>query len=100
MVQFNSPEERATICTIDRMNITTDSVTPEQLLLMNFHMCISRCILEQRKKLDMTQEDLARLSGVSRITISAIEKRKRMASTEILLKLLDALGLVLSISER
>ena len=41
----------------------------------------------------MTQEDLAKASGVSRITISAIEKRKRVVSTEVLLKLLDALNL-------
>ena len=100
MTQFNIPEARATIYTIDHMNITTDSVPPEELLLFNFNRCISRCIMEQRKKLNMTQEDLAAISGVSRVTISAIEKRKRIVSTEILLKLLDALGLVISISER
>lgn len=77
-----------------------EEFTAEELLLFNFNRLVARCILTQRQKLNMTQEDLAKKSGVNRMTISAIEKRKRVVSTEILLKLLDALNVDIHFVER
>jgi DNA-binding XRE family transcriptional regulator len=77
-----------------------EEFTAEELLLFNFNRLVARCILTQRQKLNMTQEELAQKSGVSRMTISAIEKRKRVISTEILLKLLDALNVDIHFVER
>lgn len=98
MEQLNIPQDVTTGYTVD--NLIVESLSPEEALLFNFNRCVSRCILAQRKKLNMTQEDLADKSGVSRVTISAIEKRKRVVSTEILLKLLDALNLNICFVER
>lgn len=81
-------------------NFIREGFTAEELLLFNFNRLVAHCILTQRQKLNMTQEDLAQKSGVSRMTISAIEKRKRVVSTEILLKLLDALNVDIHFVER
>lgn len=81
-------------------NFAGDGFTAEELLLFKFNRYVARCILMQRTKLNMTQEELAQKSGVSRMTISAIEKRKRVVSTEILLKLLDALNVDICFVER
>lgn len=74
-------------------SIVGESLSKEEERLFNFNRLVANCITKRRKELGMTQEDLAKASGVSRITISAIEKRKRVVSTEVLLKLLDALDL-------
>lgn len=50
-------------------------------------------IREIREAKNMTQEELAEKSGVSRATISMLETQiNRAASTKTLLKLADALG--------
>ena len=41
----------------------------------------------ERAELDLTQEDLARMIGVSRQTISSIEKNRYVPSTILALKL-------------
>ena len=48
---------------------------------------------EVREKHGLTQEELARKSGISRVTISMIESGKSSCvKTQTLLKLADALG--------
>lgn len=91
MKQFNTLSPDATSYSID--SVIGESLSREEELLFNFNRLVARCITTRRKELGMTQEELARISGVSRVTISAIEKRKRLVSTEILLKLLNALNL-------
>lgn len=98
MIQLDTRETEISNFTID--SIVGESLSVEEQLIFGFNRYISRCIILQRKKLNMTQEELAKKSGVSRVTISAIEKRKRIVSTEILLKLLNTLNLTVSIVER
>ena len=74
-------------------SIKGKSLSKEEELLFNFNRMVAQCVSTRREDLNMTQEELAKISGVSRVTISAIEKRKRLVSTEVLLKLLDALKL-------
>ena len=45
-----------------------------------------------RKSLDLSQEDLAKKTGVSRQTINAIENGKFDPSLGLVFKLIDALG--------
>lgn len=71
----------------------------EENLISSFNGAVAQKILTQRKKLGITQEVLAKKSGVNRITICAIEKQKRIVSTEVLLKLLDALDLKIYFAE-
>lgn len=48
---------------------------------------------ESREKLGMTQEELAKKSGISRATISALENGKALCvKTDTLTKLADAVG--------
>ena len=91
MKQLNTLSPDSTIYSID--SIIGESLSVEEELLFNFNRLVARCISTRRKELGMTQEELSRISGVSRATISAIEKKKRLVSTEILLKLLYALKL-------
>jgi y4mF family transcriptional regulator len=52
----------------------------------------------RRKELGIDQETAARLAGVSRKTISEIERGKQTIRLDILLRVLDVLGLRLGIS--
>lgn len=47
----------------------------------------------ERARKDLTQEDLARLIGVSRQTINSIEKGKYVPSTVLALKLSEVFGI-------
>lgn len=98
MVQLKTRETDITNFVLD--SVEGESISVEEQLLFTFNRYVSRCIMLQRKKLNMTQDELAKKSGVSRVTISAIEKRRRVVSTEILLKLLNSLDLSLTITER
>lgn len=91
MKRLNTLSPDTTSYSID--SVIGESLSKEEELLFNFNRLVAHCITTRRKELGMTQEDLARVSGVSRVTISAIEKRKRLVSTEILLRLLNALNL-------
>ena len=65
-----------------------------------FSRQFSECLRTQRKKLGITQEDLAKLSGVNRVTIAKLEKYQRLASIDVILKLLDVLNLEIRFVER
>lgn len=52
---------------------------------------------EERRKVRMTQEELAEKSGISRVTISLLETHdEKTASTKTLLRLANALELPIS----
>ena len=50
--------------------------------------------------LGLTQEELAKKSDVNRVTIAKIETRQRLASIDVILKLLDALDLEIKFVEQ
>lgn len=77
----------------------TELSTEEQLKFA-FNARFSQCIISQRKKLGLTQEALADKSGVNRVTIAKLETHQRLASTDVILKLLDALDLDIQFVER
>ena len=54
----------------------------------------------QRKKLGLTQEALADISGVNRVTIAKLETHQRLASIDVILKLLHALNLEIQFVEQ
>lgn len=76
---------------------TSDAVrsilSDEELLKFTFNIQFAKSVIEQRKKLNWTQEELAEKSGVNRVTIAKIEKFQRQAGIDVVLKLLNALNL-------
>ncbi|WP_207764870.1 helix-turn-helix transcriptional regulator [Hyphococcus luteus] len=54
-------------------------------------------IRDRRKKADLDQADLAQKVGVSRQWINEVEKGKPRAEISLILKTLDALGVVINI---
>jgi y4mF family transcriptional regulator len=58
---------------------------------------ISKIIRERRRELGVSQADLARLSGLSLHSLSDIETGKGNPTLQTLLKLLNVLGLRISI---
>ena len=61
---------------------------------------IGKDIQKRRRLLKITQNDLAEISGVSLRTIKAIEKGEANSTIEILLRVLQPLGLTLVVGER
>lgn len=61
---------------------------------------IGKRLSERRKRLRVTQKDLAEIAGVSVSTISAIELGKTNPSIALLNKISEPIGLVVSLSER
>lgn len=65
----------------------------EDRIKFEFNYIFSKRIKERRKNLGWTQDELAKRSGVNRVTIAKIEMQQRTVSVEVMLKLLYALGL-------
>lgn len=59
---------------------------------------IIRAVIEQRKALGMSQRDLASLCGIPQSSVARIESFKTTPNLDTLLKILQPLGLKLSIS--
>ena len=57
-------------------------------------------IASRRKQLNISQADLAEMSGVSLRTVNAIENGKANPSIDVLSKVLEPLGLVITLQER
>lgn len=76
---------------------TSDAVrsvlSDEELLKFTFNIQFAKSVIEQRKRLGWTQEELSEKSGVNRVTIAKIEKFQRQAGIDVVLKLLNALNL-------
>lgn len=66
---------------------------------MTIEQIISAC-RTRRKKLRITQLDLAELSGVSLRTVKAIEKGSANPTLGHLVRILESLGLAIDIVER
>lgn len=61
---------------------------------------IVHCIRERRKQLGLSQEELGEVAEVSLPTISRIERGKETARLDVILRLLDALGLEIVLTSR
>ena len=57
-------------------------------------------IVQRRKYFNISQADLAEMSGVSLRTLSAIENGDANPSVDVLSKVLEPLGLVITLQER
>ena len=61
---------------------------------------LGKQIASRRKLLNISQADLAEMSGVSLRTLSAIENGDANPSIDVLSKVLEPLGLVITLQER
>ncbi len=61
---------------------------------------LGKQIASRRKQLNISQADLAEMSGVSLRTLSAIENGDANPSIDVLSKVLEPLGLVITLQER
>lgn len=61
---------------------------------------LGKQIASRRKQLNISQADLADMSGVSLRTLSAIENGGANPSIDVLFKVLEPLGLVITLQER
>jgi y4mF family transcriptional regulator len=61
-------------------------------------LILGNTLKQRRDLLHISQEELSKLSGVGIKTIYAVEQGKGNPSLEILLKLLDVVGLELEVS--
>lgn len=61
---------------------------------------LGKQIASRRKQLNISQADLADMSGVSLRTLSAIENGDANPSIDVLSRVLEPLGLVISLQER
>ena len=61
---------------------------------------LGKQIVNKRKQLNISQADLAEMSGVSLRTVNAIENGDANPSIEVLSKVLEPLGLVITLQER
>lgn len=61
---------------------------------------LGKQIASRRKQLNISQADLADMSGVSLRTLSAIENGDANPSIDVLSRVLEPLGLVITLQER
>lgn len=71
----------------------------ENQLRFVFSLEFAECLVKRREELGWTQEQLAEESGVNRVTIAKLETFQRMASVEVMLKLLHTLGMKIQFVE-
>ena len=55
-------------------------------------------LIIQRKKLKMTQQDVANATGIQRANVARIELKKNEASLDSLVRIADSVGMKLSIT--
>lgn len=61
---------------------------------------LGKQISEKKKKLRLTQEDLAEISGVSPRTINSVELGKANPSIKVLNKMVKPIGFVVTLNKR
>jgi|ASRL01.1.fsa_nt_gi predicted transcriptional regulator len=59
---------------------------------------IMASIIKRRKELKISQRDLEKLSGIKQSAIARIEKQNNSPSIETLIKLMEPLGLTLTVT--
>lgn len=77
--------------TFDRTKL--EHLPKDQVARFLFNANFAQCLIKRRTELGLTQAALAEKSGVCRVTIAKLETLQRLVSTEVILKLLDALDL-------
>ena len=75
------------------LNFKFEEIPVEDRLRLSFNVSFANCIIKRRRELGWTQEVLAQKSGVNRVTIAKLEKYQRTVSVDVMLRLLNALGL-------
>ena len=61
---------------------------------------LGKQIVNRRKQLKITQADLAEMSGVSLRTVNSIENGNANPSIDVLSRVLEPIGLVITLQER
>ena len=61
---------------------------------------LGKQIADRRKELNISQADLAEMSGVCLRTVNGIESGRANPSVKVLFELLQVLGLVITLKER
>ncbi|SHM92616.1 helix-turn-helix transcriptional regulator [Fibrobacter sp. UWB7] len=61
---------------------------------------LGKQIADRRKELNISQADLAEMSGVSLRTVNGIESGRANPSVKVLFEILQVLGLVITLKER
>ncbi|SMG34796.1 helix-turn-helix transcriptional regulator [Fibrobacter sp. UWB13] len=61
---------------------------------------LGKLIAERRKELNISQADLAEMSGVSLRTVNGIESGRANPSVKVLFAILQVLGFVITLKER
>jgi len=61
---------------------------------------LGKQIADRRKELNISQADLAEMSGVGLRTVNGIESGRANPSVKVLFELLQVLGLVITLKER
>lgn len=75
-----------------------DEENKQQMEEIEEMVMIIGAVIEQRKALGMSQRDLASLCGIPQSSVARIESFKTTPNLDTLLKILQPLGLKLSIS--
>lgn len=68
--------------------------------ILHFMNDFYKKIQERRESLGLSQRDVSEMSGVSLRTINSMESGKSNPSVDVLCKILESLGLKLTLSER
>jgi len=75
------------------------SLTDEEKIEIDLMADIISKIIERRQELGISQRDLEKLTGVRQEAICRIENMKNMPQLDTLIKLMEPLGLRLSVSK-
>lgn len=73
------------------------NITPEQEAEIQLEMDLIKAIIAARKKANLTQRDLSKISGIKQPSIAKIESGKRWPQVNTLQKLLFAMGYTLRV---
>ena len=68
------------------------NITDEQKAEIQLEVDIIQATIEVRKKKNLSQRDLSKLSGVTQPTIARIERRKVVPDTSTLIRMLHPMG--------
>lgn len=69
----------------------------EEILEMELEKELIRATIEARKKANLTQRELSKISGIKQPSIAKIESGKRLPQVNTLLKLLFSMGYTLKV---
>lgn len=75
------------------------SLTDEEKIEVDLMADIISKIIERRQELGISQRDLEKLTGIRQEAICRIENMKNMPQLDTLIKLMEPLGLRLSVSK-